>query len=52
MEEYWYSTFLKVVPFYARAKLLRTPQQSDAPGSIASGNRREEQVVRKRRNTV
>ena len=31
-EEYWYSTFLKVVPFYAHAKLLRTHQQSDAPG--------------------
>ena len=31
-EEYWYSTFLKVVPFYARAELLRTPQQSNAPG--------------------
>jgi hypothetical protein len=25
-------TFLKVVPFYARAELLRTPQQSDALG--------------------
>ncbi len=31
-KEYWYSTFLKVVPFYARVELLRTPQQSDAPG--------------------
>ena len=31
-EEYWYSTFLKVVPFYDCAKLLRAPQQSDAPG--------------------
>ena len=26
-EEYWYSTFLKVVPFYAHAELLHTPQQ-------------------------
>jgi len=34
-EEYWYSTFLKVVPFYARAELLHTPKQSDAPGHHA-----------------
>jgi hypothetical protein len=50
-EEYWYSSFLKVVPLYAQAELLRTPQQctprsctSDAratgPRGTSSRNRR------------
>ena len=37
-EEYWYSTFLKVVPFYAHAELLRTPQQC-TPRSCTSDAR-------------
>ena len=32
-EEYWYSSFLKVVPLYAQVELQRTPQQCALPSS-------------------
>ena len=40
-EEYWYSTFLKVVPFYPRAELLRASSGANMTIDNATAMRKE-----------
>jgi len=40
-EEYWYSTFLKVVPFYDRPELLRAGSSANMTIDNAAAMRKE-----------